>query len=89
MFKKAYLSTDNKNISKEYNKIKEKLFEEKVNEISKNQDIINELLQDEILKKYYYKEEVYKHHLKNDKTIFEAVKLMKNQEKYTQILSGK
>ena len=89
LFKKAYLSADNKSISKEYNKIKEKLFEEKVNEISKNEDIINELLQDEILKKYYYKEEVYKHHLKNDKTIFEAVKLMQNQNKYNQILSGK
>lgn len=89
LFKKAYLSADNKSISKEYNKIKEKLFEEKVNEISKNEDIINELLQDEILKKYYYKEEVYKHHLKNDKTIFEAVKLMQNQDKYNQILSGK
>lgn len=89
LFKKAYLAADTKSISKEYNKIKEKLFEGKVNEISKNQDIINDLLTDEILKKYYYKEEVYKYHLKNDQAIFEAVKLMKNQEQYNQILSLK
>ena len=89
LFKKAYLSAENNNISKEYEKIKEKLFEEKISEISKNQDIIHDALEDEILKKYYYKEEVYKHHLKNDKTIFEAVKLMYNQAKYNQILSGK
>ena len=89
LFKKAYISAENKNISKEYEKIKEKLFEDKISEISKNQDIINYLLEEEILEKYYYKEGVYKHHLKRDKTIFEAVKLLKNQEKYNQILLGK
>ena len=51
--------------------------------------LINYLLEEEILEKYYYKEGVYKHHLKMDKTIFEAVKLLKNQEKYNQILLGK
>jgi carboxyl-terminal processing protease len=89
LFKEAYLSSKNKNISKEYSKIKAKLFDDKINEIAKNQDIINILLEEEILKKYYYKEGVYKHHLKNDVTIFEAVKLLQNQDKYNQILSGK
>lgn len=89
LFKKAYLSAENKNIAKEYNKIKAQLFEDKIEEISKNKDIINELLEDEILKKYYYSKGVYKNHLKNDATIFEAVKLMKNQENYNKILSGK
>ena len=89
LFKKAYLSSENKDISKEYNKIKEKLFKDKINEIEKNKDIISVLLEEEILKKYYYKEGVYKHHLKNDKTIFEALNLMQNLENYNQILSGK
>lgn len=89
LFKKAFLSSNNISILKEYEKIKEKLYQEKISEIVKNQDIINELLEDEILKKFYYKEDVYKHHLKNDKTIFEAVKLMQNLESYNQILSGK
>ncbi|MDP5104880.1 MAG: S41 family peptidase [Polaribacter sp.] len=89
LFAAAFLSTENKDISKEYQKIKEKLFQEKIVEISKNQDIISNLLEDEIVEKYYYKEGVYKHHLKNDLTLKEAVKLLQNQEKYKQILSGK
>ncbi|PQB08274.1 peptidase S41 [Polaribacter filamentus] len=89
LFETAFLSIENTSISKEYQKIKEKLFEDKVEEISKNQDIIQVLLEEEILEKYYYKEGVYEHHLKNDYTIKEAVKLLQNQDKYTQILSGK
>lgn len=89
LFETAFSSTENKSISKEYQKIKEKLFEDKIEEISKNQDIIQVLLEEEILEKYYYKEGVYQHHLKNDYTIKEAVKLLQNQDKYTQILSGK
>lgn len=89
LFKEAFLASKNKNISKEYEKIKEKLVDEKINEISKNQDVIGNLIEEEILEKYYYREGVYKHHLKNDKTISEAVKLLKNQEKYNKILSGK
>lgn len=89
LFKQAYSYSENTNISKEYEKLKLKLLESKINEISKNQDIIIDLLQDEILKKYYYKEEVYQHHLKNDKTIFEAVELMKNLDKYKDVLSVK
>jgi carboxyl-terminal processing protease len=89
LFDAAFLSTENKDVSKEYQKIKEKLFEDKITEVSKNQDIIKVLLEEEILEKYYYKEGVYQHHLKNDLTIKEAVKLLKNQDKYYQILSGK
>jgi carboxyl-terminal processing protease len=89
LFETAFLSIENTSISKEYQKIKEKLFEDKIEEISKNQDIIQILLEQEILEKYYYKEGVYQHHLKNDYTIKEAVKLLQNQDKYTQILSGK
>ena len=89
LFKKAYLSTKNSSISKEYENIQKKLFEEKIQEVSKNKDIISMLLEEEIIKKYYYKEGVYLHNLKNDKVIFEALKLMQNQDKYYQILSGK
>ena len=89
LFKEAYLSSDNSSISKEYNKIKEKLLEDKITEISKNKDIISVLLEEEVLEKYYYKEGVYRHHLRNDEAIFEAVKLLKNEDSYKQILSRK
>lgn len=87
LFKKAFQSSKIKGISNEYEKIREKLFQEKIIEISKNQDIINDVIEDEILNKFYYIEGVYKNHLKNDETIFEAVKLMADKEKYKQILS--
>lgn len=89
LFKEAFLASKDDVIAKEYNKIKEKLFEYKIAKITKNQDIITKLLKDEILTKYYYKNGVYENHLKNDESIFEAVKLLNNQNKYEQILSAK
>ncbi|SDU24350.1 carboxyl-terminal processing protease [Polaribacter sp. Hel1_33_78] len=89
LFKAAYMLSENSNISREYEKIKQKLLVAKINEITKNQDIIKVLLEEEVLEKYYYKEGVYRHHLKNDETISEAVQLLKNEDAYNNILSGK
>lgn len=89
LFKEAYKVSKNKSITKEYNKIKEKLYKDKIDEISKNQDIINRVLQEEILIRYSYKEGVYKYNLKNDVVILEAVNLLKNEEHYNQLLSAK
>ena len=89
LFKVAYNASQTTNISKEYNKIKEKLFKEKVFEISKNKDILKRKLKEEILNRYYYKEGVYRHNLKNDLTIKEAVILLQNQDNYEQLLSPK
>jgi len=89
LFKKAFLSAKENNISRAYTKITEKLAAYKVNEISKNKDIILELIKSEIIKRYFYKEGVYQYNLKNDKTISEALSLLKNEEKYSEILSGK
>lgn len=89
LFKVAYNASQTKIISKEYNKIKEKLFKEKVFEISKNKDILKRKLKEEILNRYYYKEGVYRHNLKNDLTIKEAVILLQNQDDYDQLLSAK
>jgi carboxyl-terminal processing protease len=88
LFKKAFLASQEINISKEYTKIKEKLGEVKITEISKNKDIILEFIQAEILQIRFYKEGVYQYNLKNDKTISEAIVLLKNEEKYKKILSG-
>ena len=86
LFKVAYKSIKNNSISKEYQQIKNKLEKDKLNEISKNKDFLISELKEEILTRYYYKEGVYVHNLKNDNVIFEAVRLLKNQEKYKEIL---
>ena len=70
-------------------KLSEKLARYKINEISKNKDIILELIKSEIIERYFYKEGVYQYNLKNDKTISEALSLLKNEEKYSKILSRK
>ena len=89
LFEEAYKSSQNSLISKEYASLKNKLVAQKLSAIKKNEDILTSLLQEEILLKYYYKEGVYENRLKNDETISEALTLLKNQQKYNQILSGK
>jgi carboxyl-terminal processing protease len=89
LFKIAYVSSIQKEIRKEYLQIKNKLFKDKIEEVSKNKDILTSIIEDEILERYYYKEGVYRSNLKNDTVIFEAFKLLKNESKYKEILSGK
>ncbi|MDG1038209.1 MAG: S41 family peptidase [Polaribacter sp.] len=87
LFKEAYKTSVLKNISKEYKGIQEKLFQEKIKEISKNKDIIKRVLTEEILHRYYYQDGIYNHNIKNDLFIREAVNLLDNQDKYREILS--
>ena len=89
LFKEAFNYAQNQNISKELNKIQEELYKQKVDEISKNKEEIEEEIIDEIILKYFYKEGVFINDLKNDKTIIEAVKLLKNTKEYNRILSSK
>lgn len=89
LFQKAYKFAKVENISKEYQKIKDKLAEAKISEISTNKDIIKSVIKEEILNRYFYKEGVYKHNIKNDFVIKEAVELLKNQEEYKALLSAK
>ena len=89
LFENAYSSlNDNKIINKEYLQIKKKLKSDKVREISKNQEYITDLIQSEILTRYYFEEGVYQNKLKKDKVILEAVKVLKNKKEYNKILSG-
>ena len=89
LFKKAFMLSKDSGISKEYKQIKDKLFKDKITKISKNKDIIISIIEDEILKRYYYKNGIYINNLKNDIAISDAVKLLKNQSKYIEILSQK
>mgnify|MGYP006079759753 FL=1 len=89
LFKEAYKASASKNISREYKGIQEKLFADKIKEISKNKDILKRVLTEEILHRYYYQNGIYNYNLKNDLVIKEAVNLLDNQDKYREILSKK
>ena len=86
LFSDAYHSITTQNISTEFKGIQEKLLEDKIAEISKNKDILKKHLKDEIIKRYYYQEGVYLHHLKNDSIIKEAMMLLQNQDTYKRLL---
>ena len=86
LFETAYRASLSKNISKEYEVIQQKLFEDKIAEISKNKDILQNALKEEILKRYYYQEGVYKYKLKNDLAVLEALNILNKQDNYNALL---
>ena len=86
LFSDAYNSITTQNISTEFKGIQEKLLVDKIVEISKNKDILKKHLKEEIIKRYYYQEGVYLHHLKNDSFIKEAMLLLQNQDTYKRLL---
>ena len=90
LFKKAYQKVSENNeqhIDKEYQHIQKILQDEKITEISKNKDLIETRLKEEILARYFYKEGVYHYRSKEDMVVLEAVQLLKNTQQYRKILS--
>ena len=61
----------------------------KIKQISKNKDILQELIKQELIQRYYFREGVYLNNIKNDEVIDEATKLLSNTAKYREILSLK
>lgn len=87
LFKKAYKSVSKPQaILPEYKKLLTNLRNEKIIKITENQDIISKKIQDEIVERYFYEKGLYEYHLKNDRTIQQAVELLKNLNKYNKIL---
>ena len=89
LFSNAFKSSSNFDlISEEYQEIKKKFLRVKIDELSKDQDFISDQITDHILVRYYYKNGVYEKKLKNDMVLLEAVKILKNKSRYTNILNG-
>lgn len=89
LFQEAYESLEDESlVSKEYQQILKKLNRDKVNEISKNEEYLNTLIQSEVLERYYFKEGSFENKLTQDKVILEAVKILNNKSQYAKILSG-
>ena len=66
-----------------------KILKDKINEISKNKDLVENFLKEAVLKRYFYQEGVYKNKIKEDREVLEAVQLLKQSKRYLKILSGK
>ena len=89
LFLKAYNSIQDQGLlSKEYQQIQKKLIVEKIREVSMNKDYLEDLIQAEILERYHFKEGSFKNRLTTDNVILEAVKILNDKSRYTEILSG-
>ncbi len=84
---KAFNSIKDSKLLDEKNKdIKEVLLKEKLSQITNDQAYLSQIIKNEILIKYYYKKGVFQNKLTKDKVILEAVKILKNKNKYAKIL---
>lgn len=91
-FKKAYETLNiaqNKKIDKDYLKLVNTLKSEKITSLSVNKEFIKSEIKQLILDQYYYQEGVYQNKVSSDKTILEAVQLLKNKPQYAKILAAK
>ena len=61
-------------------------FKEKISQITNDQAYLSQIIKNEILIKYYYKKGLFQNKLTKDKVILEAVKILKNKNKYAKIL---
>ena len=78
----------NKSIQDSYLNLLSQLQEEKIKELSPNKEEIKEQLSDEIINRYYFKKGEYQNHIYHNKSILEAVKILKDNNKYKQILNN-
>ena len=77
---------DEINFKDDYNKLMKKLSADKLTALDTYKEEIIALLQDEIVKRYHYREGVYDYHLINNETIKDAKAILNNSNQYIQIL---
>ncbi len=73
-------------IQQDYIALLSKLKSEKINELAVNKDEIKQNLQDEIVKRFYYKKGEYINKVNKDLAITRAVELLNNTTQYDRIL---
>lgn len=71
-----------------YEQLVTQLVSEKLKELDKNKEEILHKLTEEIVKRYYYDEGVYKQKSVFDETIKQAVSILNNSNKYNSILKN-
>ena len=71
----------------DYQELMDKIRVEKIRAIDRYQQEIQKSLEDEIIKRYFYRNGLYQHYLLHDVAITEAVGVLGNQNKYRSILN--
>lgn len=74
------------NIKNEYQTLLQALQKTEEMQLNKNQEEIKELLLDELIKRYLYKEGLYGYYIKNNTEIKKATDLLNNTSSYNKIL---
>jgi carboxyl-terminal processing protease len=91
-FESAFKTAKSENLSNSiepfYQNLKEQLLSQKIEALYKNKEEIKEHISDEIINRYYFKKGEYQNHIAFNKSIKEAVKVLKNKEQYNKILKN-
>jgi len=74
-------------MAQNYRELMEKIKLEKINAIDRHKQEIQKSLADEIIKRYFYRDGLYRYYLQNDGAISEAVSILDNQNRYKSILN--
>ncbi|MCM4165363.1 MULTISPECIES: S41 family peptidase [unclassified Arenibacter] len=74
-------------VTEQYKALMLEMDKNKLMALDKYQAEIQKNLEDEILKRYFYREGLYDYHLQNDEAIMAATVLLKDNTKYTNILN--
>lgn len=76
------------NLTNSFESLLLNIHQEKLNELDKNKDEILDKLTNEIVKRYYYEEGVYKQKATFDTTILKAVSVLNNTSEYNKVLKN-
>lgn len=75
-------------IATTYDELKDQISHDKKKDLTKQQSEIMELLQSEIVKRYYYKDGAIENRFASDKELIEAITVLNNPSKYNELLAN-
>ena len=81
----AYLNA----LNSEFEALEKAVEEQKNNDFEADKHLISLMLEEEIAKRYYYKKGILEVHFDDDPEIISAISLLKDKDRYQNILSGK
>lgn len=87
--KAAEFENSFENISTEYNQLKNIIEQNKNKDLITNKKQIKQLIEQEIISRYYYQKGRIEHFLKDDNDVIKAIDIINNTDKYKEILKKK